>query len=188
MASGSVDFSAEHGARLAVAERLEGTGRLAVLGEEAAGFFDEAVGEHPCGAGVEAGVEGGAGRIEADAENAIAGEGVAAGFPGFGEGLAGGEADLDGADELGLVVRVDALRGGWIEAAEETVQPCRAVALGAAAKPGAQFFGTLRAGEESLEQGAQVEAGAAGDDGEMVARDDCRRGLRVRGERSRRRS
>ena len=49
-------------------------------------------------------------------------------------GLARGEADLDGANELGRVVGVDARGGCGIEAAEQPMQPVAAVALGAAAE------------------------------------------------------
>jgi len=61
---------------------------------------------------VDAVVELLAGWVEADSEEAEAGEGVAgnvgAGFEGGGERLAGGEADFEGADELWGVVGVDA--------------------------------------------------------------------------------
>ena len=68
-------------------------------------------------------VERGAGRVEAEAQDAVAGERVAAGCCHCcGDGLAGGEGDLDGADELGRVVGVDQGGGGGVEAGEDAVQ------------------------------------------------------------------
>jgi hypothetical protein len=169
--------AAEDGAGLAIAEGVEGAGGVAVTGKKTAGFVEEAAGEHLSGASVEAFVESGTGRIEADAEDAVAGEGIAAGLPGIGERLAGGEADFEGADELGLVVGVDARGGGGIEAAEESVQPGGAMAASACAEAVAEAFGALRTGEEAVEEGAQIEAGAAGNDGEVAAGGDVGEGL-----------
>ena len=188
MASEFGGFSAQHGAGLAVAEGIKGGWGVAILRDEAAGFFDEAVGEHLRCASIDAGVEIGAGWVESDAEDAKAGEGIASRFPGFGERLAGGEADFDGADELGLVVGVDALGGGGIEAAKKTVQPSRTMSFGAAAETGAGFFRALRAGKEAFEQGAQIKAGAAGHDGKMAAGDDGGQSLASERGNSRRRS
>ena len=168
---GKGELAAEVGGGLAVAERIE-RGNGAVAGEEAAGFFDEACGEHGFGALVEALVELGAGGIEADAEETEAGEGIAALGEGGGDRLAEGEADLDGADELGGVVGVNALGGEGVEAGEDAVQPAGAVAGEAAGEAGAEMLLARRAGEEAEREGAQVKAGAAGDDGEMAAGGD----------------
>ena len=84
--------------------------------------------------------------------------------------LACGEADLDGADQLGCVVGVDARGGGRVEAGENPVQPGVAVLLAAALQSRAQIGLARRAGEEAFGQGAQVEAGSAGDDGQALAR------------------
>jgi len=146
------EFAAQDGAGLAVAEGIEGGGRVAIFAEESAGFFHETVGEHLRGARIDAGVEIRAGRIESDAEDAIAGERVASRFPGLGERLAGSEADFDRADELGLVVGVDAPCGGGIEAMQDTMEPCGAVQLCAVREPGADFFRALGAGKEAFEE------------------------------------
>ena len=66
----------ENGLRLTVAERVEGLDG-SVAGEERAGFFDETGGEHLGAALIEAVVESGARRVEADAEEAEAGERIA---------------------------------------------------------------------------------------------------------------
>ena len=106
LGKGSVDC----GEGLAVAEGVEGFD-AAVLGEEGAGFFDEARLEHGCGAVVDSIVELLAVRVEADSEEAEAGQGIAGDlwsrFEGGGERFAGGEADFEGADELWGVVGVD---------------------------------------------------------------------------------
>ncbi len=159
--------------RLTVAERVE---RLdgPVAGEESAGFLDEAGGEHLGAALIQPLIERGAGRVEADAQQAEAGEGIAGQH--LRHGLARGEADLDGADELGRVVGVDARGRCGIEAGEQAMQPGAAVALGAAAKALAQVFLASGAGEEAFSERAQVEAGAAGDDGEVAAAGDFAQG------------
>ena len=64
-----------------VAERGEGAAVCAVAGDEAFGLFDEAAIEHGGGALVDAFVEAGAWWIEAEAQDAVAGEGVAALLP-----------------------------------------------------------------------------------------------------------
>ena len=117
------ELVAQDGGGFGVAERGEGAAVGAVTGEEALGLFDEAAvgplaGKHGGGALVDALVEAGAGRGEAEAQDAVAGEGVAALLPldchgshGSAAGavmrLGGGEGDLDGADDLGDVVGVD---------------------------------------------------------------------------------
>ena len=160
-----------------VAERVEGFDR-AVAREEGAGFFDEAGGEHGGAARVEAGIELGTRRVEADAQKTKAGERVVLLFAGknFGHGLAGGEADLDGADQLGCVVGVNARSGCGVKAGEEPVQPLGLVPFGAAAEAAAEVFTTGRAREEAFGEGAEIEACSAGDDGEFVARGDVAEG------------
>ena len=70
--------------RLAVAEGVESFDWAEAV-EERAGFLNEAVVEHLGGTEVDALVQGGAGRVEADAEEAVTGERVAAGGEGGGD-------------------------------------------------------------------------------------------------------
>ena len=125
---------------------------------------------------VDAGVEGFAVWVEADAEDSIALERVASGLPGLGHRLSGGEADFDGADEFGQVVGVDLLGGFGVEASEDSVQPVCAFGCFGGAKAVANFFGALRGGEESVDEGAEVEAGSSGDDGEFFSGGDLGEG------------
>jgi len=165
----------EHLEGLPVAEGVEGfDGAVAI--KEGAGFVDEAGGEHLGGAAVEAIIEGLAGRVEADAEKAEAGEGVAGGrgVQDLGERGARSEADLNGADEFGNVVGVDAGGGGGIEALEQAMEPCFAVACEAALEAGAEIGLAGGAGKEAFGEGAEVEASSARDDGEAAAGDDFR--------------
>ena len=90
----------EHGGCFGVTERGEGTAVFAVAGDESFRLLDEAAVEHGGGALVDALVEAGAGWVETEAQDAVAGEGVAALLPLFGEGLVRGEGDFDGADRL----------------------------------------------------------------------------------------
>src|SRR5579863_8611982 len=82
-------------------ERLDG----AVAHEQAAGFFNEASGKHGGGAVVEALIKLRARRVEANAQQAESGEGIAG--HDLREGLARGDTDFDSADEFGRVVGVD---------------------------------------------------------------------------------
>src|SRR5580700_7544660 len=163
------DFAAKDGAGLSVAEGVKGAGGFSVLGDEGAGLCDEAGCEHGFRAGVDAVVERGTGRVEADAEDAIAGQRVSPGGPGAGERLAGGEADFDGADEFGVVVGVNARGCGGIEPVQQAMEPAGWMLFRAAAQAVAEIFRALRSLEEAVEESAEVESGAAGDDGEMAA-------------------
>src|ERR1700722_17496548 len=68
------DFILQNGESFGVAEGGERTAVWAVASDEAFGLFDEAAVEHGCGALVDAFVEPGAWRVEAQAKNAVAGE------------------------------------------------------------------------------------------------------------------
>ena len=107
-----------------------------------------------------------AGRIEAELESAVAGEGVEALGKDIGRGLAGEEADFEGAEGFVAVVGVDAGGGGGIEAGEEAVE------AGPLGEAGAEGGGGGGAGGEATEEGAEVEAGAAAEDGEAAAGGD----------------
>ncbi len=166
---GFSEFAPQDGAGFGVAERLKGSACGAEPLDETAGFFDQATSEHPGCAGVDAAVELGALGREGEAEDAVAGEGVAAGLPLFGDGPARSERDLDGADGLGNVVGVYAGGGRGVEPEQGVVEVFGAPGGGAPAQEFAQG-GVLRGrGEESVEQRAGVEAGATGEDGQGVA-------------------
>src|SRR6185312_4277085 len=111
-------------------------------------------------------------RCEAEAEDVVAGEGVAARLPLRGLRSAGGERDLEAANEFGHVVGVDGASGGGVEALENAVK----MRPGAGAQTVAKGVVARWCGCESVEQSAQVEAGASGDDGEAAARLDVRDG------------
>jgi len=150
---------------LGVAERGEGSAFEAIGFDELGGLFDQAAVEHLGGAAVDAGVEGWSGRIEAQPEDAVAGERVAGLLlPLLGDGLPGGEGNFDGADDFWAVVGVDEGGGCGVEASKDAVEVGGAF-LGRA---GAEFFAerlvALGRGEEAVEQRAQVKAGASGDD------------------------
>src|SRR5216683_304977 len=175
------EFVAQDGGSFGGAEGGEGAAVRAVAGYESRGFFDEAAVEHGGGALVNALVEEGTGWVEAEAEDVVAGEFVASLLPLLGEGLFGGEGDLDGADDFGDVVEVDGCGGGGVEAGEDTVEVGWASVL---TQLGCSFAETIaeagllgRGGEEAVDQGAEVEAGASGDDGEVAALGDACEGF-----------
>ena len=128
------ELAAQDGRGLGVAERGERAAVAAVALDEAFGLFDQAAVEHRRGALVDAFVEQRARRIEAEAQDAVAGEGIAALLPLLGERLLCGERDLDGADDFGDVVGVDGCGCGRVEAGEDAVQIGRAVGFGALAQ------------------------------------------------------
>ena len=163
------EFVFEDGDGFGVAERGEGAAVFAVAGDEALGLFDEAAVEHGGGALVDAFVETFAWGIEAETQDAIAGEGVAALLPLFGERSFCGEGDFDGADYFGDVVDVDGCCGSWVEAGEDTVEVGGATGLDEFAEAFALAGFLGRGGEEAVDEGAQVEAGASGDDGQVAA-------------------
>ena len=127
---------------------------------------NEAEGEHGGGAAVDAGVQGFAFGSEVELEDAVAFERVAAGLPLGGLGLAGGEGDFNAADELGGVVGVDCRSGARIEALEDAVEI--AGFCGEIAEAFAEGFVAGRGRGEAFEEGAEIEAGASGDDGDVA--------------------
>ena len=163
---------AQDGHGFGVTQRGERSAVVAVAFDEAGSFFDESAVEHLCGTLVDTLVEAGAGRIEAEAEDAVAGEGIAALLPLLGEGLSGCERDFNGADYFGDVVAVDGFGGGFIEAGEDFVEVDGPAGGGEVAEALALAGLDGRRGEEAVDEGSEVESGAAGDDGEVAARGD----------------
>ena len=78
-------------------------------------------------------------------------------LPHLGHLLLRGQTDLNGPDELGNVIGMDLCGGLGIETAQDAVQVVRAILFYALTQPFAQFFRTLRTGEETIQQGAEIE-------------------------------
>ncbi len=70
---------------------------------------------------------------------------------------------------LGLSFGVDALGGFRVETHQDLVEPAVSVLFVAQLQAFAQRFGALGAGEEAVDQGFEVEAGAPGHDGRVAA-------------------
>ena len=160
--------SCQHAPRLPVAEGVEGLDR-AIAVEEGAGFLDQSGRKHLGGSAVEPVIESRARRVEADAQEAEAGEWVAGFFlvsQHLRERFTSREANFNGANQFRRVVGVNALGGGRIEPVEQPMQPAFAVPLAAALQPNSQLLLPLGPGKEALSERTQVEAGAAGDDGQ----------------------
>jgi len=110
--------------------------------DEAFGLFDEPAVEHGIGALVDAFVETGARRVEAQPKDTVTGEGVSAFLPldrhrsaaAGAERLIGCERDLDGADDFGDVVGVDGGGCLGVEASKDAVEIGRAAGCGEFAK------------------------------------------------------
>ena len=154
--------------------------------DERADFVEPAGGEHFIDAGVNAGVEGGARRREADFGDGVAFESVAAHFAtifftyfparggaaraeNLGDWLSCEDAHLDGADYFLSVARGDAGGGRGVEAGEDFVEMRCAALFGAATEAVAEFFGARGGVGEAFEEGAEVESCAGGEDGEFRA-------------------
>jgi hypothetical protein len=195
---GEWEAAFEMGAEVGVADELE---RLRVGGDaaniftrfvtllvthlgrdEGADFVEPAGGEHFVHTGIDAGVESGTRRREADFGDGVAFESVAAHFAtivirrvgaasaeNLGDWLFGEDAHLDGADYFLGVAGGDAGGGGGVEAGQDFVQVRCAVQLGAAAETVAEFLGARGGVGEAFEEGAEVESCAGGEDGELRA-------------------
>ncbi len=170
----------EDGEGLRVAEGAKGSGeifRWAVAAEaleEAFGFLEEAAVEHGGGSVVDAMAQIGAGWVEGEAEDAEAGEGFSAAvLPLGGEVLAGGEAEGEGAEELGGVVGVDGLGGAGVETGKEAMEMGGGVAGGEGTEAVAQGGIDGGCGKEAVEERAEIEAGAADDERKTAAGGDA---------------
>jgi hypothetical protein len=136
------------------------------------GFFHQSAFEHDERALVNARIERVAIRVQAEAQNGEALEWIAAFTPHLGHLPARAEADLDGANQLGRVVRMNLLRCGRVKTTQDFVQVRGILLRRPLAQPFAQFFRALRAREQAFEQRAQVEARASDHDGHVAARFD----------------
>ena len=114
-------------------------------------------------------VKGFARRREAESYWLIAFERGAAAAMNFGGGLPRYQAHFDGANYFLGVGRGDAGGGFGIETGQEAMEMGGAVKLRAGAQAVADFCGTFRSVGEAFEQGAEIEAGAGGDDGKFFA-------------------
>lgn len=180
---GERDAALEVGAEVGVADELERLGIDRNSGrDEGADFVEPAGGEHFVHAGVDAGVEGGARRREADFGDGVTFESVVAHFAtivtrrvgaasaeNLGNGFSGEDAHLDGADYFLSVAGGDAGGGRGVEAGEDFVEMNGTALFGAAAEAVAEFFGARGSVGEAFEEGAEVEPCAGGEDGEFRA-------------------
>src|SRR5258708_28934377 len=138
------------------------------------GFFHQAVVEHLASPLIDALVERGAVRIEADSQNAKALQRVAPLLPQFGHSLARPtlprlQTDFDGANELWRIVGMNLVRRFVIEMAQNPVQIIRAELGYTLPQTLPQFFRSLGPGEESFQQRSQIESGPAHNDRQTPA-------------------
>ena len=121
--------------------------------------------------------------IEAEAQDAVASERVAALLPLDRHGRAlvlaldRCQGDLDGADDFGDVVGVDGGGGGFVEASEDAMEVGGAAGGGDVAEAFALTGLWRRGGKEAVDEGAEVEASASGDDGKVAAFGDTCEGF-----------
>ena len=159
------DLAAEEPEDMAVSEGPEGRGRLrdAPL-EEAPDLVDEAAGEHPLDAVLDAPAERLALEPEAETENGPARDRRAGLAEVLGDGPSGRRVDLEGADDADAVPAADlpgVFRIDRLEPAEQGLEPLLP-RFGLERRPHRRV--AAGAGKEAVREGFEIEAGAAGDD------------------------
>ncbi len=132
-------------------------------GDEYADFFEPTGGEHRGGARVDACVERGARRQQAELDDFVALQRVAAAAMDFGDRFSGEQAQFDGANYFLRVAGGDARGGFRIQAREHAMQMLGTMLFGFLTQARANFFGALRSLGESFEQRAKVQAGSGGE-------------------------
>ena len=168
-------------AQLRVADELE---RLRVCRDaardERADFFQPSGCEHRIGACVNARVQRGARRLQADFDYFVALQRIAAAAMDFAHRFSGEQAQFDGADYFLRVRRRDARRGFGIETREHAMKMLRTVLFGRLPQARANFFGALRRLGQAFEQRAQIQPGPSGENRQNLARAQIRQGMRAR--------
>ncbi len=167
---GQTLFAVQDGHRLPVAQRVQRLHRPIAL-QQPARLLDQPGFEHRRRPPVEPVIEAFARReraprrIQANSQQAEAGERVARQHvvaQHRRERFARCQADFDGANQLGGIVRVDALGGGRIEPPEHPVQPTLPVPLAAPEQTRPQLILPLRPCKQAFGERAQVEPRPAG--------------------------
>src|SRR6185437_3266245 len=171
------DFTAQFLDGLRISKRSERAAIIAIFLHQSSALLDETAVKHLRGASVDAVIQRSTRRIESNAKNGVACKRFARVLtPVRGNGTAGNERDLDGADDLGKVVGVDGTRRRRIETRENAMQP-RRMLLRANSKLRTQSFVALRPRRQPFEQSAQIEASATGNDRQFATLRDSRDGL-----------
>ena len=120
-------------------------------------------------AALDAFIERGARRLQADLDRVVAFERRAARLMDFAERASREQADFNGANHLGAVARADTHRGFGIEAPQNAMQILQAVRVRAGFQPRAQFLRARRGVGQTFEQRAQIQPGPDGEDREPRA-------------------
>ena len=166
------DFSTKKLQRLLVAESRQRGGSFTILINQPLRLLHQPGIEHLLRAAVDSVIERLPVGIKTETQNAEAAQGVAPPLPQFRHLLSRRQAYLDGPDELGHIVGMNFLGSGAIQALQNAMQIIRAACCCALSQALSQFFGALRAGEKSFEQGAEVESGSAHQNRQMAAHFD----------------
>ena len=103
-------------------------------------------------------------RIESDTQNAETLQRIASLLPQFRHLLPRRQANLDRPNQLRDIVGMNLLRCGAVETPQNSMQMIGTASRSTLAQALAQFLRALRPGEESFEQSAQVQSGAADHD------------------------
>ena len=136
-------------------------------------FFNQAPVEHRRGALVDAVVEPLPARVKTDLQDAVSGKRVAAFLPLLRQRLLRGETNLDRANHLRHVIRVDCACCRRIEFRQPVVQVRGPLFFRLPAQRFTKFRLLWRGGKESLDQCPQIEPGASGDDRQAVPLPDA---------------
>ena len=165
-------------AQLRVADELE---RLRVCRDaardERADFFQPSGCEHRIGACVDARVQRGARRLQADFDYFVALQRIAAAAMDFAHRFSGEQAQFDRSDYFLRVRRRDARRGFGIETREHAMKMIRTAQFGRMPEAHANFFGALRRLGQAFEQRSQIQPSSSGEDRQNLARAQIRQGM-----------
>lgn len=149
-------------------QRPDGTEAI----DQRTGFSEQALGEHTRGSLVDASVKLWSRRVEADAQKPEAGERLAPLGEQLRHGATRGQRNLQGADELGSIVGMDAAGSRGVQACEQAMQPSGTAPRMAGTQALAQLRVALRAEKKALRERAQIQPGAARDEGNDSASGD----------------
>jgi len=157
-------------AQFAITDKVE---RFRVFGqpgmEQGTNFFDPAICEHGVGSGKDSLVQSFADRGEPNLQRAPTLQWSAATSVQLGERHFGEQAHFDGTNQFLLVRGGDFLRGLGIEARQDPMQVPGTMFLRAVPQPLAKLLGALRDVREALEECAQIQSRANGENREARA-------------------
>ena len=153
--------------RLLVSQRRQRPRRFAVSLQQTLGLFDQPRVKHLLRPPVDALIQSFAVGIEPQTQDSKSLQRLPALLPHVGHLLARAQANFNGADYFGRIVGVNFFRRRTVKPAQNSMKVTRSTPLHSLAQPFAQLLGTLRPGEEPIQQRTQIKSGSAHNDRQM---------------------